>query len=151
MLVKILWFFRYFIRDKSSESLVNFFIMIYNSMLNLKILCNIFFKIPKKSTASFDNLTFIIQTPETSHCALRKNRKRGWYQAEEEQRSPGYPPEGFTKFAPASIVHFIFLNEVHVLDECSKKTAGFSLISTIFLAHPVISIGLCPYINTGHT
>ena len=48
-------FLRYFIKDKSSDSLVNFFIIIIdNFMLNyLKMYATSFVKIPKTSTTLF--------------------------------------------------------------------------------------------------
>ena len=67
----ILDFFRYFIKDKSSESLVMFFIIIFIYNFMLKLYATFLSKCPK---SQFDKLTFIIQT--SSHFALKKNDKK---------------------------------------------------------------------------
>ena len=68
------FFSRYFIKDKSSLSLLLFFIFFLFTtmyMLNLKILCDVYVK---KKFHYFDKLTFIIQTSQMSHCAFQKKR-----------------------------------------------------------------------------
>ena len=71
-------------------------------MLNLKILCDVFGKMPKCQQHFFDKLTFIIQTFQMSHCAIRKKLKeKKWVMSAEEGRgSPQYLLEGFSKFGP---------------------------------------------------
>ena len=72
-------------------------------MLKVKIVCNVFVKMPKKSITIYcDELTCIIQTSQTSDCAFRKKKPDGTgkIKAEEERGSAGYRPEGFTKFGP---------------------------------------------------
>ena len=66
----ILDFFRYFIKDKSSESLVMFFIIIFIYNFMLKLYATFLSKCPK---SQFDKLTFIIQT---SH-SQKKRMKEG--------------------------------------------------------------------------